>query len=650
VLSATTARPLPTTGHGSGAAETALPVVSLPPPTSAIQRDPRIRESHRRCAGCGEQLDQPANEGRCPACDRPFSFSPKLRTGDRVAGQYEVLGCIAHGGFGWIYLAADRNLDKHVVLKGLIDTGDATAARLAVAESRVLAASEHLNIVRIYNVVTHPDPHAPGERNRYIVMDFVRGVSLHDVLLHHAAELRAEHVANYGREILAALGYLHEQNLLYCDLSPQNVIQGEKLVKVIDLGAIRETGDRTSPVVGIDRYQVGEAEFAEHGLTVRSDIYALGVVLTDLLNASPHGVRPPRELEFGVASLRRVLERATSGYGLRYASTAEMAAQLDGVLAELHSLRDNQPRPPVASLFVDGGALLDAGLGQPPALDRWLDAEPPGFDAGRPSAPVAAALLPVPLPAPDSEVEAHLRRGRQLIGRADPVRAAASLELAKAALSGEPQRDWRILWHGALLELARGDLARAEELFDEVCWYLPGEPAPKLALGFCAESRGRAHAAEQRYAAVWARDRSQAGAAFGLARVAAAGGDRARAVAVLDGVPEASRHHDSARVAAIRLLAATLPAGGGPTAADLAAVAERLDRLYLDGEESRDRLTTLVREAELAIAEPARRRELAAALAESYRKLARQARNRNEHGVLVDLANATRPRTRFEMK
>ena len=60
----------------------------------------------------------------------PYSFTPKLQPGDVVGGQYEVVGCIAHGGLGWIYLARDRNVsDRYVVLKGLLNTGDADALR-----------------------------------------------------------------------------------------------------------------------------------------------------------------------------------------------------------------------------------------------------------------------------------------------------------------------------------------------------------------------------------------------------------------------------------------------------------------------------------------------------------------------------------------
>ena len=84
----------------------------------------------------------------------PLLLQPKLAPGELVAGQYEVLGCLAHGGLGWIYLAQDRNVsDRWVVLKGLLNTGDADAMAAAVAERQFLAQVEHPNIVRIYNFV-----------------------------------------------------------------------------------------------------------------------------------------------------------------------------------------------------------------------------------------------------------------------------------------------------------------------------------------------------------------------------------------------------------------------------------------------------------------------------------------------------------------
>ena len=103
----------------------------------------------------------------------PFSFTPEAAPpATLVGGQYEVAGCLAHGGLGWIYLARDRNVaDRWVVLKGLLDTGDDDAMAAALAERRFLAEVEHPNIVKIHNFVEHDG------RTGYIVMEYVGGTS-----------------------------------------------------------------------------------------------------------------------------------------------------------------------------------------------------------------------------------------------------------------------------------------------------------------------------------------------------------------------------------------------------------------------------------------------------------------------------------------
>ena len=143
-----------------------------------------------------------------------------------VAGQYEVAGCLAHGGLGWIYLARDRNVsDRWVVLKGMLDSRDEDAMAAALAERRFLAEVEHPNIVKIHNFVEHGGA-------GYIVMEYVDGPSLRG----HARERRdanggrpdplpVEQAIAYCLEILPALGHLHELGLLFCDFKPDNVIQ-----------------------------------------------------------------------------------------------------------------------------------------------------------------------------------------------------------------------------------------------------------------------------------------------------------------------------------------------------------------------------------------------------------------------------------------
>src|SRR5271165_2995355 len=220
---------------GAGLVE--IPPVPYRDPASAVLANPQVPETRRFCATCEQPVGRGRDgragltEGFCRNCGTRFSFSPKLEPGELVVGQYEVLGCLAFGGLGWIYLARDRNVsDRWVVLKGLLNTGDADAMAAAVAEIQFLAQVEHPNIVRIYyNFVQHADRRT-GESAGYIVMEYVGGKSLKEIL--QDARRRREsvpvaHAIAYAVEVLPALGYLHDRGLVYCDFKPDNVIQTE---------------------------------------------------------------------------------------------------------------------------------------------------------------------------------------------------------------------------------------------------------------------------------------------------------------------------------------------------------------------------------------------------------------------------------------
>ncbi|MFL6123031.1 serine/threonine protein kinase, partial [Actinophytocola sp.] len=160
-----------TSGRGRlGAGLVDVPIVPVKDPASAVLDDPVVSENKRFCSNCGAEVGRAKDgrpgqtEGECAKCGTYFNFRPRLFRGDLVAGQYEVLGCLAYGGLGWIYLAKDHNVsDRWVVLKGMIDTGDPTSMASAVAERRFLAEVEHPNVVKIFNFVQH-------EHSGYIVM------------------------------------------------------------------------------------------------------------------------------------------------------------------------------------------------------------------------------------------------------------------------------------------------------------------------------------------------------------------------------------------------------------------------------------------------------------------------------------------------
>ncbi|WP_240799362.1 serine/threonine protein kinase, partial [Streptomyces sp. A0958] len=356
-----------------GAGLVQVPDVPRPDPRTAVMENPEVPERKRFCSrsDCGAPVgrsrgDRPGRtEGFCTKCGHPYSFVPKLRAGDVVHGQYEVAGCLAHGGLGWVYLAVDRAVsDRWVVLKGLLDTGDQDAMAAAISERRFLAEIEHSNIVRIYNFVEHLDQRT-GSLDGYIVMEYVGGKALKEIANERRTPsgkrdpLPVEQACAFGIEALEALGHLHSRNLLYCDFKVDNAIQTEDQLKLIDMGAVRRMDDDESAIYGTVGYQAPEV--AELGPSVASDLYTVARTLAVLTfdfqgytNVFVDSLPDPDNIEVfrTYESFYRLLVRATDpDPARRFASAAEMAEQLTGVLREVVSLQTGRPRPALSTLF-----------------------------------------------------------------------------------------------------------------------------------------------------------------------------------------------------------------------------------------------------------------------------------------------------------
>jgi serine/threonine-protein kinase PknG len=614
-----------------------------------------------------------------------------LHRGDLVGGQYEVLGSIAYGGLGWIYLAKDHNVsDRWVVLKGMIDTGDATSMASAVAERRFLAEVEHPNVVRIYNFVQHPDPKT-GTSVGYIVMEYVGGQSLRQLALeHHRESGRAEplpigQVIAYGLEILPAIGYLHSIDMLYCDLKPDNVIQAGEQLKVIDLGAVRKTDDYDSPLFFTLGYSA--PELATEGASVASDIYTVGRTLAVLsIEFSGYTTRhkyslpgPDAEPLFALfGSYHRVLKRAThENPRLRFGSADDMADQLTGVLREVMALGTGRPRPGPSTVFAletrtfgSGLVVADNGrsLPTPDPLEVASILPLPLVDSDDHAASVLASitatepaeLLEALAAAPQDSLEVRLRMVRAYLERGD-LRAAAGMLDSARTLVLDPA-DWRPDWYRGLILLAARNPKDAQACFERVYDAVPGEIAPKLALAVSHELAAEYFPAARFYELVWRTDRNYVSAAFGLARVYLAQGARAGAIEVLESVPDTSSHHVAAQVAAIKIKTRSDDANRVGES-DLFDAARRLERLALDAER-RTQLSAEVLEAAYGWVRAGRpgaagnpdngprvlgctlsERDLRFGLERCYRALARLASTPEQRHQLVDKANTIRPRT-----
>ncbi|MFE5806440.1 tetratricopeptide repeat protein [Streptomyces sp. NPDC056491] len=805
-----------------GAGLVNVPEVPRPNPSTAVLENPEVPERKRFCSrsDCGAPVgrsrgERPGRtEGFCTKCGHPYSFVPKLRSGDVVRGQYEVLGCLAHGGLGWVYLAVDRAVaDRWVVLKGLLDTGDQDAMEAAISERRFLAEIEHSNIVRIYNFVEHLDQRT-GSLDGYIVMEYVGGKSLKEIANERRRPdgrrdpLPVEQACAYGIEALEALGHLHSRNLLYCDFKVDNAIQQQDQLKLIDMGAVRRMDDDESAIYGTVGYQAPEV--AELGPSVASDLYTVARTLAVLTfdfqgytNVFVDSLPDPEHIEVfrRYESFYRLLVRATDpDPGRRFASAQEMADQLTGVLREVVALQTGRPRPqlstlfgpelrvPDTRLFADAADPVVSRLGHRPiasrrggglfgVLGRGAAAGPAaasgGVSAGRSApggtvpvgsgpvgsvavgsapggafgppghAPAAGAPLPslgttathvtgAPVPGPRSAPPAPVRGPGAapvpVLLSASPAARASTLDARDTALAlpvplvdaGDPNAgfltgllasapgdllgalsaapadsaelrlrelrarlelgelseacrtlaelearhpdDWRVVWARGVASLATGDDEIAALSFDAIYDAFPGEPAPKLALGLCAEVLGQLDNAAEYYRLVWITDPGFVSAAFGLARVQLAAGDRDAAVRTLESVPEASIHYTAARVAAVRArLRDRSPQE--PLLTDLTAAADQVEALRRFGldPERQERLATEVLGSALDWvlsggrgSDPGRtsllgsqldERGLRFGLERSYRVLARLARRGEERIELVERANRFRPRT-----
>ena len=682
-----------------GAGLVDIPPVPAHDPASAVLKDPQVPENKRFCPKCEHPVGRSRDgrpgltEGFCRNCGTPFSFTPKLRPGDLVGGQYEVLGCLAHGGLGWIYLAKDRNVsDSWRVLKGLLNTGDADAMAAAVAERRFLAEVDHPNIVRIYNFVQHTDP-GTSETAGYIVMEYVGGRSLRQLLQDERKAGRSipvQHAIAYAIEVLRAFGYLHSRGLVYCDFKPDNVLQSEEMLKLIDMGGVRRIDDEDSPIYGTVGYQA--PEIGAQGPSVASDLYTVGRALavltfefTGYTSTYKDSLPDPANVPVLAQqeSFYRLLRRATDPVAARrFASAAEMSEQLTGVLREVLATGDGSPRPAFSALFspelqaagADSAATAGDGAAPvhtPPPAAGIASALPiPQVDTTDPAAGYLATLSTL-TPAAQIGALTSAVHGEAGIPQAVAESAETAMALARAqivsgalddaattlaGLAADPDADWRVIWYQGLRELSAGQLATARAAFEAIYDALPGELAPQLALGFAAEAAGDLTAATRYFGRVWTVDRSYVSAAFGLARVRVAAGDRPGAIAALAAVPQTSVYYTAAQIAAIRIH--LLPADHrGVSISDLREAATLLTALSLDAARQQQLTAGILAAALERVAagesigtvpllgcDP-REHGLRLGLESSYRALARLAPDETGRIGLVDRANDVRPRT-----
>jgi serine/threonine protein kinase len=204
-------------------------------------------------------------------------------------GKYKVLERLGSGGMGSVYLCEHRFMRRRVAVKVLpaAKAEDSSALERFYREARAVAALDHPNIVRAYDI-------DQDEKLHFLVMEYVEGASLQEIVKKHGRMdvLRATH---YIRQAAIGLQHAHENGLVHRDIKPGNVLVDRSgIVKVLDMGLARFFNDdednltkrHDENVLGTADYLAPEQALDSHGVDIRADIYSLGATFYFLLTGN----------------------------------------------------------------------------------------------------------------------------------------------------------------------------------------------------------------------------------------------------------------------------------------------------------------------------------------------------------------------------
>ncbi|MBS2018203.1 MAG: serine/threonine protein kinase [Deltaproteobacteria bacterium] len=327
--------------------------------------------------------------------------SALLRIGDVVADKYRVDAVIGRGGMSVVYLATHLELDQQVALKVL------SAAALVLPEyvvrlRREARAVSHIrseHVARVYDIGMAAGP--AGEVP-FLVMERLTGRDLATVLVHHGP-LTLDFVVMGLLHACEALAEAHALGIVHRDLKPANLfltesVDGSPCVKVLDFGISRMTRAGLSPltdpgtVLGTPNYMAPEQMEASAKVDARSDIWALGAILYELLVGKP---------PYSGASLPQIFMRIMRSRAPKPSDHRGLPAAVDRIVARCLAVEPDHRYASVAEL-----ALALAPLGAPSArehaarisrISRRCSPPPAGAHAPPPAgddAPAASHVTP----------------------------------------------------------------------------------------------------------------------------------------------------------------------------------------------------------------------------------------------------------------
>ena len=274
------------------------PIVPAGSTATADLPTPLVTGEHRPDGGTETLARTDPDATMASAWASPAPRSTRVPTdegiGTVIAGRYMLVEVIGEGGMGSVYLAEQTEPVKRQVALKLIKTGMDSRGVLARfdAERQALALMDHPNIARIYDGGLTP----AGQP--FFVMELVKGVPLTQYCDQQLLTVQAR--LELFVAVCQAVQHAHQKGIIHRDLKPGNVlvteVDGRPTPKVIDFGVAKATEQKltdmsfsdTGAIVGTPTYMSPEqADPSSMDIDTRTDVYALGVMLYELLTGSP---------------------------------------------------------------------------------------------------------------------------------------------------------------------------------------------------------------------------------------------------------------------------------------------------------------------------------------------------------------------------